>query len=140
MSLPFEDRAPVAAAFSAKRDSERSLGGEEAADLASISEASLLEPEGFGGDENTALPSNFGAERGTGSSGGIDDLDVLPDLESYSDSFTASDFALGGPPSNNNTKGYVGHGGSAARPGQEGLDPAALAQAVRTILKRDQKG
>jgi hypothetical protein len=139
-ALPFGDRAPVLAAFTAKRGSESILGGEEAADLSPIAEASLLEPEGLGSDADAALPSEFGAERGAGSSGGIDDLDVLPDLESYSDSFNASEFASGGSSSNSGSKGNGGHGASATRPGQEGLDPVSIAQAVRTILKRDQKG
>jgi uncharacterized membrane protein YgcG len=139
-ALPFGDRAPVLSAFTAKRGSESTPGSDEAAVLSSIAEANLLEPDGLGGDADAALPSDFGAERRAGSSGGIDDLDVLPDLENYSEAFNASEFASGGSSSNNSFKGNGGHGASATRPGQEGLDPVSIAQAVRTILKRDQKG
>ncbi len=118
--------------------SERVERMDEAAELLSEEDASLLEPEGNEGDSQAALPMGAGAENN--SSGNIDDLDVLPDLEGYSDSFTSSEFASSGSASNNVSKGYSGQGGSTSRPGQEGFDPASLAQAVRTILKRDQKG
>jgi hypothetical protein len=73
----------------------------------------------------------------------FDDLDVLPDLEGFSDSFAAPEFRDPGP------SGDAPTGGDFVRPsgksglrtaGGEDLDPVALAQAVRTILKRDQKG
>ena len=123
---------------SPKNGSGRVERMDEATELLSEEEASLLEPEGNEGDSQTALPLSEGAENH--SSGSVDDLDVLPDLEGYSDSFTSSEFASSGSASNNVAKGYNGQGGSTSRPGQEGFDPASLAQAVRTILKRDQKG
>jgi hypothetical protein len=81
-----------------------------------------------------------GHEKDSRPSGGYEDLDVLPDLEGYSDSFNASEFASGGAPSSKDSKGHAGQSGPGGRSGQEGFDPASLAQAVRTILKRDQKG
>ena len=130
-SLDFPDSSSIGGSEPAQRM-------DEAAELLPEEEASLLEPEGNEGDSAVALPVGAGA--GNQSSGSIDDLDVLPDLEGYSDSFTSSEFASGGSASNNGSKGYNGQGGSTSRPGQEGFDPASLAQAVRTILKRDQKG
>ena len=102
--------------------------------------ASLLEPEGSGIEAPAAMPMGAGHEKDSRPSGGYEDLDVLPDLEGYSDSFNASEFASGGAPSNKDSKGHAGQAGPGGRSGQEGFDPASLAQAVRTILKRDQKG
>jgi hypothetical protein len=139
-ALPSGNRGSAPAPFYVKDGLGKAPGEDEVADLPVITEASLLEPEGLGGEANAAFPSSSSAMRGSSSSSGIDDLDVLPDLESYSDSFTASELALGGGSTpNSSAKAYGGHG-SAARSGQEGLDPVSLAQAVRTILKRDQKG
>jgi hypothetical protein len=122
-------------------------------------EASLLEPEAASNEP--AMPpnayakpsSNASPDRQSRQSGGFDELDVLPDLDGFTDSFTASEFSSGGSP------GAAGaavsgervdrmpavpssSGGSrgSSRMGADGADPAALAQAVRTILKRDQKG
>ena len=89
------------------------------------------------------MPAGAIPDKGRRPSAGFDDLDVLPDLEGFSDSFTASEFASGGS-SSTASQGGASYAGSASssgsRQGQEGLDPAMLAQAVRTILKRDQKG
>lgn len=97
-------------------------------------EVHLLEPD----EAVSAAP--FSAEAPLPrSSGGIDDLDVLPDLESLSDSFSE--------PISPATVASGGEGGGysdvsrSAAPAQGGdADPATLAQAVRTLLKRDQKG
>lgn len=66
----------------------------------------------------------------------LDELDVLPDLDSMSDSFAAE--AVSGLGAED---GYdpAGHASSAAGSGG-GADPAALAKAVQTLLRRDQKG
>ncbi|HTX71784.1 MAG TPA: hypothetical protein VMC79_03075 [Rectinemataceae bacterium] len=71
---------------------------------------------------------------------GLDELDVLPDLEGFSDSFAAPEYN----PSDSVSNGVSNSSGSRSSMGRQndtaGLDPAALAQAVRTILKRDTKG
>jgi hypothetical protein len=123
------------------------------AEPAFIDEPSLLEPEDQVAEAEPAIPARAGARaspnagpgRESRPSLGFDELDVLPDLDGFADSFTASEFAFGGSPAERPERvpavgGGSGGGTSASRPGQEGLDPAALAQAVRTILKRDQKG
>ncbi len=103
-------------------------------------EAGLLEPEGPAVEAEPAIPANAGSERERRSSG-FDELDVLPDLDGFSDSFTASEFAFGGSSAERPERGVpAGSGGGSAKAGQEGLDPAAMALAVRSILKRDQKG
>jgi hypothetical protein len=113
---------------------------EDAADMSPVDGASLLEPEGPAG-EAAALPAVPPPERDRTASPGFDELDVLPDLEGFSDSFTASEFSSGGSASESaQQQVHAGHVGSASRSGQDGFDPASLAKAVRTILKRDQKG
>jgi hypothetical protein len=110
-----------------------------------IDEPSLLEPE----DEAsaTALPAEAGRNGGARSGSGLDELDVLPDLDGFSDSFTASEFASGGSPSERQDgrpaampSSIAAASASVPRTAQGNLDSVALAQAVRTILKRDQKG
>ena len=70
------------------------------------------------------------------SSDGLDDLDVLPDLESLSDGFSSSMAGGGMPPAPDVSE-------PDRRPRESGrrgdADPAMLAQAVRTLLKRDQE-
>jgi len=70
---------------------------------------------------------------------GIDDLDDLPDLDSLSDGF-AETSGEGG--TYNTTGGGAGAGIRSGEHGRGGsdADPATLALAVRTLLKRDQKG
>lgn len=67
----------------------------------------------------------------------MDQLDVLPDLESMSDAFSSVSDIPG-------ASGYDGpdYGGSATHGGTSsgGQDPAAIARAVRTLLRKDQKG
>lgn len=109
-----------------------------ASEAAELEDASLLEPEARGVEAVAAIPANASSAR---DKPGFEDLDVLPDLDGFSDSFTASEFASGGSPSSGSDRPAPRSGGSASpRAGQEGMDPASLAQAVRTILKRDQKG
>lgn len=63
------------------------------------------------------------------------DLDVLPDLDGLSDSFTAAagEDVDAGEPMDRDPISTTG----ASR---DGVDAAAMASAVRTLLKRDQKG
>jgi uncharacterized membrane protein YgcG len=116
---------------------------ESAVEPGFIEEASLLEPEIESAAAPTAIPPHAAAERTLRPSSDFDELDVLPDLDGFSDSFTASEFASGGSSAERPDRSpsvSSGGGSSGSRAGQEGLDPATLAQAVRTILKRDQKG
>ena len=142
----YTDRPPIEP-LKAYEDPPSGEGGEETPEKAAATgatppaeAASLLEPEGSGAEAPAALPMGTGREKDSRPSGGYEDLDVLPDLEGYSDSFNASEFASGGAPSTKDSKGHAGQTGLGGRSGQEGFDPASLAQAVRTILNRDQKG
>jgi len=74
------------------------------------------------------------------SSGGLEDLDVLPDLEGFSDSFAAPGYGASDTASEGSAALPPGRAASGRQTDTAGLDPAALAQAVRTILKRDTKG
>ena len=69
---------------SAKRGSEPRTAG-----LDALEEASLLEPEGeAAGSSRRYLPSTR-TRKGSGAlRGGFDELDVLPDLDGFTDSFT----------------------------------------------------
>jgi hypothetical protein len=67
--------------------------------------------------------------------GAFEDLDVLPDLDGFTDSFAPTDVHASGSDSPSQS---VSMGGSSGR--NDSLDPTQLAQAVRTMLKRDQKG
>jgi len=62
---------------------------------------------------------------------GLDDLDVLPDLDSMSDSF-----ATAAPGSNDGPVFDPSSGGGKV----DGMDTATLAKAVQTLIKRDSKG
>jgi hypothetical protein len=138
--LPGE--APILDALGADAEpSVAKLFPEGAADSGFVEEASLLEPEEPTAEAEPAIPA--GSEKERRPSLGFDELDVLPDLDGFSDSFTASEFAFGGSSAERSERVPVpssGGGSSGQRAGQEGLDPAALAHAVQTILKRDQKG
>jgi len=83
-----------------------------------------------------ALPSR--------SPSGIDELDILPDLDAFSGSFGALDLPSGaseeGYAPSSETKGGGSVSGASPMVGPGGSDPATLAMAVRTLLKRDQKG
>ncbi|MBN2873843.1 MAG: hypothetical protein JXM71_02015 [Spirochaetales bacterium] len=78
----------------------------------------------------------------------LDELDTLPDLDSLSDSF--SETGLGGAPYDDDTPGGQGMDATArigpsdsmpsAGAPDAGKDPAVLAKAVQTLLRRDQKG
>jgi len=72
----------------------------------------------------------------TRQSDGLDDLDVLPDLESLSDGFGSS-MGGGGMPAAHDVSEPDHRPREGGRRGD--ADPAMLAQAVRTLLKRDQE-
>lgn len=65
---------------------------------------------------------------------GVDELDVLPDLDSLSDSFLAP---IGDSPEDG---GYAGRPSPPEGGGGDAGDAAAMAKAIQTILRRDQKG
>jgi hypothetical protein len=128
-SLPSQAAAQARSAFSSAAPSA----------VEELDEESLLEPEA---DAEPAIPTNATPDRDRRSVG-FDDLDILPDLDGFSDSFTASEFAAGGASGErtDSSRPVLPEGPSSARQGPaSGMDPASLAQAVRTILKRDQKG
>lgn len=101
----------------------------------SYSSESLLEDEVQPAGAAGAAPAQPRAAEFR-SSVGIDDIDVLPDLESLSDGFA--------PMSHDGGDESI-HSYSEAEPrareggGSGKTDPAVLAQAVRTLLKRDQE-
>ena len=71
---------------------------------------------------------------------GLDDLDVLPDLDSLSDSFADNPSPARTEDADERRGAYGSASSKASASGAAGSDPALLAQAVRTLLKRDQKG
>jgi hypothetical protein len=111
-----------------------------------IDDSSLLEPDippsdarpsAASHNASGALSHNAAYEAPARPSSGFDELDVLPDLEGFADTFTSSEFSSGGGAENAR---LPSGGGDSPSGGGTGMDPAAIAQAVRTILKRDQKG
>jgi hypothetical protein len=71
----------------------------------------------------------------------FDDLDVLPDMTAFSDSF--GDAHSEEEPSSDMpgvTGSYPEGSGSGSRSGSSGVDPVEMAKAVRTILSKDGKG
>lgn len=98
---------------------------------------SLLDgPEGASPVESAELPSFSDAPIREG----LEDLDVLPDLDSLSDSFAESPSSARTEDADERRGAHGFAGGKASASGAAGSDPALLAQAVRTLLKRDQKG
>ncbi|MBN1242562.1 MAG: hypothetical protein JXA15_07645 [Spirochaetales bacterium] len=66
----------------------------------------------------------------------FDDLDVLPDLDGFSDSFASPTHGSEEEAAAMESAALPRRSSGAA----DGMDPAAIAQAVRTILKKDRKG
>ena len=130
-SAPRQSAAHARAAFSSAPPSA----------VEELDDANLLEPEADSGVE-PVIPTNSALER-DGRDTGFDDLDILPDLDGFSDSFAASESAAGKVSGEgaDASRPVLSEGLSSTRQGPaSGMDPASLAQAVRTILKRDQKG
>jgi len=135
------ERAPAAGRHPAKAADEEPAAfarrrRDEPEEVEEIDEApeelvSLIGPEDQG--PGAAVPRSESP-----SAASVDDLDILPDLDGFSDSFAPAEFQSveggGGPAAHSASAGAPRGGGSGS------LDPAQLAQAVRTILKRDQKG
>lgn len=76
-------------------------------------------------------PSESGGPR---PSVGVDELDVLPDLDSLSDSFIAPIGDAQGE------EGFAGRPSPSGGGGGDAGDAAVMAKAIQTILRRDQKG
>ncbi|PKL08825.1 MAG: hypothetical protein CVV51_06980 [Spirochaetae bacterium HGW-Spirochaetae-7] len=74
----------------------------------------------------------------------LDELDTLPDLDGMSDSFaglpSGGPDASGGQSGDASTQFGVSESMPTAGSPNSGQDPAALAKAVQTLLRRDQKG
>lgn len=73
----------------------------------------------------------------------VDDLDVLPDLDSLSDSFiqpAAGVFDAPGSPDDSDVSYSSGSFSGGASSSKDGGDPVVIAKAVQTLLRRDQKG
>jgi len=75
---------------------------------------------------------------------GLDELDTLPDLEGFSDSFSSAPSGgfgeSGGPEDGGSGPMGVSDTMPTAGSPDSGQDPAVLAKAVQTLLRRDQKG
>ncbi len=114
-----------------ERVSAPGMGDEEAAtlehDVQDIRSESLL----LHGDSTGASDS-----MGPRPSVALDELDVLPDLDSLTDSFVASS---GDIVTNDDVAGSPSPY-AAGSAGSDKGDPALLAKAVQTLLRRDQKG
>lgn len=104
-----------------------------------------LEGEGLDGEAEelrveTLMPADAGAPPAPSGPArppvSFDDLDVLPDLDGFTDSFAS-------PTHGSEEEAAAMESAAAPRRSSgpaDGMDPAAIAQAVRTILKKDRKG
>ena len=135
---------PLSGASAPRRSEARARAAFSSASPSAVEElddASLLEPEADSGSE-PVIPTNATLER-NGRGTGFDDLDILPDLDGFSDSFAVAESTAGRASGEmaDISRPALSEGSSSTRQGPaSGMDPASLAQAVRTILKRDQKG
>lgn len=108
-------------------------------------EVEALEGEGLDGEAEelrveTLMPVEAGAPPQPSGPArppvSFDDLDVLPDLDGFSDSFAS-------PTHGSEEEAAAMESAAAPRRSSgsaDGMDPVAIAQAVRTILKKDRKG
>ena len=111
---------------------------EEAEDVTPFIGESLIDSDGAEEAEAAELSPVGQAQQSPlmRSPDGLDDLDVLPDLESLSDGFSSS-MGSSGMPSATEVSEPDRRPREGGRRGE--ADPAMLAQAVRTLLKRDQE-
>ncbi|MCX7025560.1 MAG: hypothetical protein NT080_13240 [Spirochaetes bacterium] len=70
----------------------------------------------------------------------FDDLDVLPDLDAFASSFEGPNGIVGESSGSSDGEGGLPAKRSSEHGAVSGGDPVELASAIRTILKRDQKG
>lgn len=123
------------------------IGDDEVLDVAPMADSpgdSAAEPPIIElADDGEEAEETSGASVSARPAAGMDDLDVLPDLDALAGSYGNFDL-----PSARSTETFAPSttasgddsraGSSTSGPG--GSDPATLAAAVRTMLKRDQKG
>lgn len=132
-------------------DEEGAAPMEELSDVSLLDEdqAEEVQPLDDGGaDKEKAKPAAGTAPSGEAapapvqpaSDDGLDDLDVLPDLDSLSDGYAVSSNLEAGDDAPEPLPPSSSSGGSGVSSGPGASDPAVLAQAVRTMLKHDQKG
>ena len=103
--------------------------------------ASLRAETLISSEQGDLAPEGGGAPR---PSVALDELDTLPDLDGFSDSFSESHHEAtdpGAAPGADSSR-LMGVSDSMPTAGNPnaGTDPAVLAKAVQTLLRRDQKG
>jgi hypothetical protein len=114
---------------------EEVRAGIEDIDAENAEEISLIDAEEPAGRESAAVSIPPAPSHASSMTESLEDLDVLPDLDGFTDSFAAAEFSSSG--------GVLPSAKAEEQSSprvSDGLDPATLAKAVRTILKRDQKG
>lgn len=128
-SLPVDQPAPIA-----EPRRESAAAGELELEVAN------LRSESFVSSDPGEAPSPGGAPRPSVS---LDELDTLPDLDGFSDAFTTTqagdDEAAGSGVDASRLMGPSDSMPTAGAP-DAGRDPAVLAKAVQTLLRKDQKG
>jgi len=139
-------QAPLAAAVSPASGTKPSGSGDFsdlAREVGSIRQADLAP------DPASATNGRNGSSAVPRPHVSVDDLDVLPDLDGLSDSFaaalpeSASDFSDDDTDTDTDVRyssGSFAGSRSSGGSGGDKEDPAALAKAVQTLLRRDQKG
>jgi hypothetical protein len=128
---------PALSSFEGESTAWVPAGATPSSDTLAASGESLLDDADLHEEAAVPFAATGSRDRGSGDAGAFDDLDVLPDLDGFSDSFAAPEYreVAGGEAAGSTRGTRIGSG----KP-TEGLDPVALAKAVRSILKRDQKG
>ena len=127
----------------ARHPARASVGDEEVLDVAPMGDLTDTEAAEPPIVELAEEAEPAGAIVSAGAAGGMDDLDILPDLDALAGEYGTFDLA---PARSAETFAPShGAGGDDSHPGSSavgtgGSDPATLAAAVRTMLKRDQKG
>jgi len=118
--------------------------GELEREVADLRTDGLVASDPMTFEQTGADPERGGSAMAPRPSVGLDELDTLPDLEGFSDSFSSG--PTGGlDGSDGSDEGAVGPMGvsdsmpTAGSP-DSGQDPVVLAKAVQTLLRRDQKG
>ena len=101
-------------------------------------EVADLRSESFVSSDPGEAPSSSGAPRPSVS---LDELDTLPDLDGFSDAFTTAQAGddEASVPDASRLMGPSDSMPTAGAP-DAGRDPAVLAKAVQTLLRKDQKG
>lgn len=114
-----------------------------AEEVEELSGASLVAPAGAGGDASGDVSAGQmgGAAFPPSSAVSFDDLDTLPDMDGMGDSFSESVSGVSG--SESPAPAELSGGGfqpSSSGSTDSGKDPVALAKAIQTLMRKDQKG